>query len=362
VVTYAVLDDATTCTQAGSSTFTIVITPVFTPVTGFTYTTPVCKNGTNPTPSTATGFTTGGTYSSTTGLDINATTGVINLANSTPGTYTVTYTVSANPSPTVCQVAGSSTFVITINPVITPVTTFSYATPVCSSGTNPMPILSTGFTTGGVFSSTAGLNINAATGEVTLPGTPGTYTITYTVTADAATCRVASSSTAQLVISEPVQISVAGDCDGNNFVLTASGSFDPAQVTYLWENSAGANVGNTQNIIVTEPDTYTVTVTLSGCSNSTNIIVDAITCVIQKGISANDDGKNDFFDLAGFNVKNLSIFNRYGMKVYSKGNYVNEWKGQSDNGDELPDGTYYFVIERDNGETKTGWIYINRAQ
>ena len=90
--------------------------------------------------------------------------------------------------------------------------------------------------------------------------------------------------------------------------------------------------------------------------------MDAITCVIQKGISANNDGLNDSFDLRGFNVRNLSIFNRYGMKVYSKGNYTDQWKGQSDGGDELPDGTYYFVIERDNGENRTGWIYINRAQ
>ncbi|WP_415776934.1 gliding motility-associated C-terminal domain-containing protein, partial [Flavobacterium gelidilacus] len=37
-----------------------------------------------------------------------------------------------------------------------------------------------------------------------------------------------------------------------------------------------------------------------------------------------------------------------------------QWYGQSDNGNELPTGTYYFVIERDNVETKSGWIYINR--
>jgi len=46
--------------------------------------------------------------------------------------------------------------------------------------------------------------------------------------------------------------------------------------------------------------------------------------------------------------------------VYSKANYVNEWEGKSDNGNELPDGTYYYVIERSNGEAKSGWVYINR--
>jgi flagellar hook assembly protein FlgD len=48
------------------------------------------------------------------------------------------------------------------------------------------------------------------------------------------------------------------------------------------------------------------------------------------------------------------------MEVYSKTDYTNQWKGEDKNGDELPDGTYYYVFNRDNGETRTGWIYINR--
>jgi hypothetical protein len=50
------------------------------------------------------------------------------------------------------------------------------------------------------------------------------------------------------------------------------------------------------------------------------------------------------------------------MKVYSRNNYVDEWGGNSNDGDELPDGTYYYVIEQRSGTVKTGWIYINRAQ
>jgi len=69
---------------------------------------------------------------------------------------------------------------------------------------------------------------------------------------------------------------------------------------------------------------------------------------------------NDNFDLTGLNVKQLSIYNRYGTKVYSRSNYTNQWSGQSDNDNELPDGTYYYVIERDGVATKTGWVYVNR--
>ena len=95
-------------------------------------------------------------------------------------------------------------------------------------------------------------------------------------------------------------------------------------------------------------------------SISEDVIVES--CTIQKGISPNNDGLNDNFDLSGYNVSKLEIFNRYGTVVYSKSGYEDEWYGQSDNGNELPDGTYYYVIDFSDDETKTGWIYINREQ
>ena len=339
--------------------------PINPTVTVFSYTTPVCQDATaNPVPNTSTsGFTTGGTFTSTTGLTIDPVSGLINLVASTAGTYTVTYSVTANPS--ICLEAGSSVFDITINPVITPVTTFTYTTPVCAGSLNPQPNVGVGFTSGGTFSSTTGLSINPTTGEISLSTTtPGTYTVTYSINADATTCQLASSTSAPIVISNPVEVSVSGECVGVDYILTASPvgtSFDPNAVSYLWEDSTGLSAGTTQSITVTAEESYTVTVVLpNGCSGSANTVVDAITCVIQKGISPNNDTLNDTFNLTGWNVKNLGIFNRYGDKVYSQNNYTNQWGGQTDKGDELPDGTYYFVIERDNGETRTGWIYINR--
>jgi gliding motility-associated-like protein len=292
---------------------------------------------------------------------------VINLATSTPGPYTITYASNANvPS---CLVGGSNTFSIVINPVITPVTGFSYNTPFCSNdGVNlQSPTLTTGFTSGGTFTSTTGLSIDGTTGVINLQSsTAGTYTITYTVPANTATCQVAGSSTAQVMIIPPVTIELTGGCQSINYILTASpinGSFDPQTATYAWHNAEGTLVGTTQSITALAVGTYTVTVTVDGCSTeSPSFNVETIFCVIQKGISVNNDGLNDTFDLTGFSVKKLTIFNRYGMKVYTRDNYLNEWGGKSDNGDELPDGTYYYVIDRNNGETKTGWIYINRAQ
>ena len=98
----------------------------------------------------------------------------------------------------------------------------------------------------------------------------------------------------------------------------------------------------------------------NGCSEEKPVSVTNIQCTIPKGISPNGDGNNDIFDLSNLNVQKLQIFNRYGIEVYSKSNYTNEWTGKSSSGAELPDGTYYFVVQYTNGKTKTGWVYINK--
>ena len=248
-------------------------------------------------------------------------------------------------------------------------TTISYASPFCFGGSNPLPNTSSiGFTSGGIYSSTTAISLNPNTGEIDLANTSaGSYPITYTVVANAANCELTTPSTTTVVITAPIQINVDSGCQSNNYTLTAlplDNSFNPETATYTWRNGSGQVVGtNAQSITVTETGSYTVTVTSNGCSSvSLPVSVDSINCVIQKGISVNNDGKNDTFDLSGFNVKKLTIFNRYGLKVYDKNDYINEWGGQSSSGDELPDGTYYYVIARDNGQNKSGWIYINRAQ
>lgn len=80
---------------------------------------------------------------------------------------------------------------------------------------------------------------------------------------------------------------------------------------------------------------------------------------IPKGISPNRDGKNDILDLSDFFIAELSIFNRYGTKVYSKTAYTNEWKGQSDTGEILPTGTYFYSLLLVDGQVLSGYIQLN---
>ena len=148
--------------------------------------------------------------------------------------------------------------------------------------------------------------------------------------------------------------------------VTATGvNYNASEVTVKWYNEgvliAGANSLALNTVV--SPGTYTIEVTIidSGCTASEDVEVSELeSCVIPQGISPNGDNKNDFFDLSSFDVQRLEIFNRYGTKVYSKANYSNEWFGQSQDGDELPVGTYYYVMKYQGGKVKTSWVYINR--
>lgn len=81
-------------------------------------------------------------------------------------------------------------------------------------------------------------------------------------------------------------------------------------------------------------------------------------CKIQKGISPNGDGLNEYLDLAFFGSVDIKIFNRYGNVVYENSNYKNEWYGQSKNGKNLPSGTYFYQIQTNIGEQFTGYIQL----
>lgn len=106
---------------------------------------------------------------------------------------------------------------------------------------------------------------------------------------------------------------------------------------------------------------YSVTATTSdGCEISANYNVEGTACSIPLGISVNNDGHNDTFDLSGFDIQKLKIFNRYGMVVYEKQNYLNEWNGHDYNGNELPTATYFYVVQLTTGEKRTGWVYLLR--
>ena len=165
-----------------TATTSVTITAV--PTATISYATPLCTSLSTPqaVTLTGTGAYTGGTFSSTAGLTIDASTGAITPGTSTPGTYTVTYVIPASGG---CASVGGITTTVTITLFRQPQSAMHRILHI-NSTPQAVTLNGTGAYTGGTFSSTAGLTIDASTGAITpSTSTPGNYTVTYVIPASA---------------------------------------------------------------------------------------------------------------------------------------------------------------------------------
>ncbi len=155
---------------------------------------------------------------------INSTTGEIDLDQTTPGTYVVTYTVQGV----------SSTQDVTVNAVDN--AGFSYsASSYEPTDADPTPTI-TGLT-GGTFSGTTGLVINSTTGEIDLSAsTVATHTITYDTTSS-------GSSVCPNTSTQTVEIALAGIANNYSMRLDgASSDYIDANVINLPQGNSNFSV------------------------------------------------------------------------------------------------------------------------
>lgn len=262
---------------------------------------------------------------------------------------------------------------VIVNESFEPITVFEYDAEVYCPSSDAEVLYEEDFTYGGVFTSTpSGLALDAATGAIdSASSIPGIYEVTYTVEGDEELCQLGGTYSVTVEIIGEVAFSITTYCESGRFMLAPEFSSENMDhVSYVWRDATGNTVGtshtldfaNAMGSQVNLPTTITLTLEVEECEFTESIDLENAMCEIPKGISPNDDGLNDTFDLSGMSVKHITIFNRYGTKVFSKANYTNEWYGQSDKGKEVPDGTYYYVIETSAGESITGWVYVNRAR
>ena len=85
---------------------------------------------------------------------------------------------------------------------------------------------------------------------------------------------------------------------------------------------------------------------------------------IFSGFSPNGDGINDRFTIKGienFPDNEVSVFNRWGNEIYREQAYNNEtgWDGTF-NGDLIPDGTYFYLVQIKGKEPISGYVQLQR--
>ncbi len=279
----------------------------------------------------------------------------------TAGIYTVTITYPP-----------CSESIVTVTVLVTELPTLDLGEDqlLCDGGTYEIIPSITGPTDGITYTWSTG-----ATTETIVVDESGTYDLTITV----GPCTV--SDTVEVFISDPITVDLGADfktCPDEPQTITAVAS-DP-DVTFQWFLNGDIITGETSSTLefTVSPDafgtqTYSVIASKGDCTGEDEIDVtkyDVGNCVISQGISPNGDGFNDNLDLEFLSdrtggITNLQIFNRLGVQVFEQNNYINEWGGQDQDGNELPTGTYFYVIDFLNedpvyGPQTTGWIYINK--
>ncbi|TRW24284.1 T9SS type B sorting domain-containing protein [Flavobacterium zepuense] len=284
----------------------------------------------------------------------------------TPNSYTVT--VSSNGCTSV-----TPSIVLVPAPGIPAAPVVSTIQPTCTMAGGTIVVGGSAGNTGYSFS-IDGINYQTANSFSGLQ--PGTYNVIVRneggCTSTPVMATIIQATGEVLLTSTEGCKSMVGDSGYMLEVMLANNDFDIEDVTINWTDANGNEVGDDRTFNVSQyvadnnidredyPLQFTATVTTpGGCDGTIAFTVENAFCDIPKGISPNSDGMNDNFDISGLNASKLSIFNRHGKEVYSRNAYKNEWYGQTDNDEELPTGTYYYVIDT-NGGSKTGWVYINR--
>ena len=279
------------------------------------------------------------------------------LTDLAPGEYSVLVTDDNN-----CNV-NSQTFVVPSRVILIEIT--SMPSVLCNGECDG---IIDGNISGGSGVYTYMLNGEAASFPVT-DLCPGTYSLK--VSDDQGV-----SATQEITLSEPSALAieitdVPTDCvdSGDGYievdVTGGTGDYD-----YQWSvpgsgnRITGLNAG-TYSVLVEDENGCQITeemIILMACENE-------VPCYTHRPIISpnGDEFNNEFYIACADNVQNkLFVYDRCGALAFNMDNYDNSWTGLSNNGDELPEGGYMWILEVINAdgskELQKGTVTILRDE
>jgi gliding motility-associated-like protein len=181
----------------------------------------------------------------------------------------------------------------------------------------------------------------------------GTHTLTYTFVADNGCTDFKTQTITVNEIPTATIIPKKFVLDGGMIKLPAVATGN--NLTYKWTPALYLDKDDILNPETTPTDdiTYTLTVTTDkGCTASTEIFIKVLKFPeVPNSFTPNGDGVNDTWNvkyLESYPNATVHIFNRYGEKLFQTVNYLTPWDGTK-NGSDLPFGTYYYIINPQNG-------------
>ena len=207
-----------------------------------------------------------------------------------------------------------------------------------------------------------------------------TYVANNLVNGDKITCRVISNAVCALpgtitsnaitmIINQTPAISF-----NKNYIISGSSPVQMIPVisgevqSYLWSPALGLSDPTVANPIANPAATTTyqlMAISASGCQASANVTVTVQhDILIPNTFTPNGDGANDMWDityLTEYQECKVRIFNRWGQLLFNSIGYGKSWDGTY-NGKQLPAGTYYYLINLNDGKSKplSGWVALLR--
>lgn len=235
------------------------------------------------------------------------------------------------------------------------------------------PLLLNSITTGGhpLYNYAWTINSNTISNtpdlNYTSPSTGGTYSVEVTVIDS---CGYQNSDIEVIyVLPNTLNVSIIDSvslCGNSPFQLNSFSSGGYPDYSYQWYIIPNTNsISNTAGLSYTTPPTeglYTIQVVISdscGYQQSDFQVINVLPpCQVEipNIITPNGDNINDYFivnNLEYHTNTRITIFDRWGRKVYENPNYNNEWKA-----DGVGDGTYFYVIEVPEDKSYSGFITV----
>lgn len=214
-----------------------------------------------------------------------------------------------------------------------------------------------------VLDAPANLSISSSCGEVVIP--------TFTTTSTTNTTRILTQGFQQprtssaLVLNASVVYSNVSCLGANDGIASATATGGGGGYTYQWSN--GDSTAAVDSLV---PGTYTVTITDAGGLSVLQTVTineggELCGVHIYSGFTPNGDGANDawvidYIDL--YPGASVHIFDRWGTEVWSGTDYDNTnvvWTGKNKQGNDLPDGTYFYVVTIGD-KTEKDWVELTR--
>lgn len=183
-------------------------------------------------------------------------------------------------------------------------------------------------------------------------------------------CMITTTTTSNAVtlnILPPPNVSAGLDVtisNGDHTQLTGTASGDIASVQ--WSPATGLSDATILQPVASPVVTtlYTLTVTTKdNCSANSTVKVKVLQpdIIIPTVFTPNHDGINDAWNIKyidQFSSCTVSVFNRYGQRVFYSSGYTQPWDGTCKNR-QVPAATYYYIIDLKNGApVKSGYLAL----